>query len=43
MAENDLQKLAVDIEGMKKDIANSNMIHSRLDTAIDKLTVEYNI
>lgn len=38
MVENDLQKLAVDIEGMKKDIANSNMIHSRLDTAIDKLT-----
>ena len=38
MAENDLQKLAVDIEGIKKDIANGNMIHSRLDTAIDKLT-----
>ena len=38
MAENDLQKLAVDIEGLKKDIANGNMIHSRLDTAIDKLT-----
>ena len=38
MAENDLQKLAVDIEGMKKDIANASMFHSRLDTAIDKLT-----
>jgi chromosome segregation ATPase len=38
MAEQDIQKLAVDIEGMKKDIANSNMFHSRLDTAIDKLT-----
>ena len=38
MAEDNLQKLAVDIEGLKKDIANGNMIHSRLDTAIDKLT-----
>ena len=38
MAEDNLQKLAVDIEGIKKDIANGNMIHSRLDTAIDKLT-----
>ena len=38
MAEDNLQKLAVDIEGMKKDIANASMFHSRLDTAIDKLT-----
>ena len=38
MAEQDIQKLAVDIEGMKKDIANASMFHSRLDTAIDKLT-----
>ena len=38
MAEDNLQKLAVDIEGLKKDIANGNIIHSRLDTAIDKLT-----
>ena len=38
MAEDNLQKLAVDIEGMKKDIANAGLFHSRLDTAIDKLT-----
>ena len=38
MAEDNLQKLALDIEGIKKDIANGNMIHSRLDTTIDKLT-----
>ena len=38
MAEDNIQKLAVDIEVIKKDIANGNMIHSRLDTAIDKLT-----
>ena len=39
MAEdNTIQRLAVEVEGMKKDIANASMFHSRLDTAIDKLT-----
>lgn len=33
-----VQKLAVDVEGLKKDIQNANVIHGRLDTAIDKLT-----
>lgn len=38
MAINDLQSLAVEVEGIKKDIKNGELIHSRLDTAIDKLT-----
>ena len=38
MARNDIQSLAVEVEGIKKDIENANVIHSRLDTAIDKLT-----
>ena len=38
MARNDVQSLAVEVEGIKKDIENANVIHSRLDTAIDKLT-----
>ena len=38
MARNDLQSLAVEVEGLKKDIKNGELIHSRLDTAIDKLT-----
>ena len=38
MARDTLQGLAVEVEGIKKDIANANAIHSRIDTAIDKLT-----
>ena len=38
MARDTLQNLAVEVEGLKKDIKNGELIHSRLDTAIDKLT-----
>ena len=38
MARDTIQGLAVEVEGIKKDIENANIIHSRLDTAIDKLT-----
>ena len=38
MARDNLQSLAVEVEGLKKDIKNGELIHSRLDTAIDKLT-----
>jgi len=38
MARDSINQIAVDIEGMKKDIANASLFHSRLDTAIDKLT-----
>jgi len=38
MARDSINQIAVDIEGMKKDIANAGLFHSRLDTAIDKLT-----
>ena len=38
MARDTLQGLAVEVEGIKKDIKNGELIHSRLDTAIDKLT-----
>ena len=38
MARDNLQNLAVEVEGLKKDIKNGELIHSRLDTAIDKLT-----
>lgn len=38
MAKDTIQSLAVEVEGIKKDIENANIIHSRLDTAIDKLT-----
>ena len=38
MARDTLQSLAVEVEGLKKDIKNGELIHSRLDTAIDKLT-----
>ena len=38
MEENTIQRLAVEVEVMKKDIANASTFHSRLDTAIDKLT-----
>ena len=38
MAKDTLQSLAVEVEGLKKDIKNGELIHSRLDTAIDKLT-----
>ena len=38
MARDTIQGLAVEVEGIKKDIENANVIHSRLDTAIDKLT-----
>ena len=33
-----VQKLAVDVEGLKKDIENVNNIQGRLDNAIEKLT-----
>ena len=35
---NNVQKLAVEVEGIKKELAGQVQIHSRLDTAIDKLT-----
>tara|TARA_Y100001938_G_C8075366_1_gene425717 strand:- start:1733 stop:2179 length:447 start_codon:yes stop_codon:yes gene_type:complete len=35
---NNVQKLAVQVEGIKKDLQSQKAIHSRLDTAIDKLT-----
>ena len=38
MARDTLQNLAIEVEGIKKDIKNGELIHSRLDTAIDKLT-----
>ena len=37
MARDTLQNLAIEVEGIKKDIKNGELIHSRLDTAIDKL------
>lgn len=33
-----VQRLAVDVEGLKKDIENVNNIQGRLDNAIEKLT-----
>jgi len=38
MAEDNLQRLAVDVQGLKKDIENVNNIQGRLDSAIEKLT-----
>ena len=38
MARDTLQNLAIEVEEIKKDIKNGELIHSRLDTAIDKLT-----
>jgi len=38
LARDTLQNLAIEVEGIKKDIKNGELIHSRLDTAIDKLT-----
>ena len=38
MARDSITQIAVEVEGMKKDIANASLFHSRLDTAIDKLT-----
>ena len=35
---NNVQKLAVEVEGIKKELAGQVQIHARLDTAIDKLT-----
>ena len=35
---NSVQKLAVEVEGIKKELAGQVQIHARLDTAIDKLT-----
>ena len=34
---NSVQKLAVEVEGIKKELAGQVQIHARLDTAIDKL------
>ena len=38
MPKNQLQQLAVEVEGLKKDVENQHDIHVKLDTAIDKLT-----
>ena len=38
MPKNQLQQLAVEVEGLKKDVENQHDIHKKLDTAIDKLT-----
>lgn len=35
---NNVQKLAVEVEGIKKELEGQVQIHARLDTAIDKLT-----
>ena len=35
---NSVQKLAVEVEGIKKELAGQVQNHARLDTAIDKLT-----
>ena len=35
---NSVQKLAVEVEGIKKELEGQVQIHARLDTAIDKLT-----
>ena len=38
MAENGTTDLKVQIAGLKKDVENVNVLNSRLDTAIEKLT-----
>ena len=38
MADNNVTDLRVEIEGIKKDLANVSNINERLDTAIEKLT-----
>ena len=38
MARDSINQIAVEVEGIKKDIANASLLHSRLDTAIEKLT-----
>jgi len=38
MPGNQIQQLAVEIKGLKKDVENQHDIHVKLDTAIDKLT-----
>tara|TARA_B100000959_G_scaffold281646_1_gene346196 strand:- start:2313 stop:2750 length:438 start_codon:yes stop_codon:yes gene_type:complete len=38
MPDNQLQQLAIEVEGLKKDIVNQHNVGNKIDTAIDKLT-----
>ena len=38
MPDNQVQQLAIEVEGLKKDIVNQHNVGNKIDTAIDKLT-----
>ncbi len=38
MPDNQLQQIAIEVEGLKKDIVNQHNVGNKIDTAIDKLT-----